>query len=70
MGLPADQKLDDTSKVLQNLVSVGRAQRLPQVDRTHPLVRWRALAGMEMPKTGPRSYGVWLREEDRRLGRL
>ena len=50
--------------------ATSRRVALPQVDRTHPLVRWRALAGMGMPKTGPRSYGEWLCEEDRRLGRL
>ena len=50
--------------------ATGTRVALPQTDRTHPLVRWLRLAGMEMPKAGPRSYGKWLREEDRRLGRL
>ena len=50
--------------------ATGTRVALPQADRTHPLVRWRASAGMEPPQAGLRPYAEWLREEDRRLGRL
>ena len=47
----------------------GRRVKLPQVDRSHPLLRWCAEAGQAPPTAGPRDYGEWLGEEDRRLGR-
>lgn len=42
---------------------------LPQEKRDHPLLRWRAEAGLKAPEPMPRSYGEWLAAEDRRLGR-
>ena len=42
---------------------------LPQEDRAHPLLRWRAEAGLGTPEPRPRPYGEWLQAEDRRLGR-
>ncbi len=47
----------------------GRRVELPQKDRRHPLLRWRAEAGLEPPAPGARDYGQWLAAEDRRLGR-
>lgn len=47
----------------------GRRVELPQQDRTHPLLRWRAEAGLGLPDAMPRPYGEWLEAEDRRLGR-
>ena len=49
--------------------ATGRRVELPQVDRRQPLRRWRAEAGLPAPAAGPREYGSWLEEEDRRLGR-
>ncbi len=48
----------------------GRRVRLPQTDRQHPLLRWRAEAGMAPPEAGRRAYGDWLQDEDRRLRRV
>lgn len=42
---------------------------LPQAGRDHPLLRWRAEAGLAPPASMPRPYGEWLAAEDRRLGR-
>ena len=44
---------------------------LPQADRSHPLLRWRAENGLAAPDPGsvPRAYYDWLEAEDRRLGR-
>lgn len=47
----------------------GSRVDLPQRDRTHPLLRWRAEAGLGTPHPVPRPYGEWLQAEDRRLGR-
>jgi predicted dehydrogenase len=47
----------------------GRRVELPQTDRTHPLLRWRREAGLDLPAPMPRPYGEWLEVEDRRLGR-
>lgn len=47
----------------------GTCVSLPQQRRDHPLLRWRAEAGLAPPAPGPREYGAWLAEEDRRLGR-
>ena len=47
----------------------GRTVELPQVDREHPLVRWRREAGLGEPEPMPRPYPEWLAAEDRRLGR-
>jgi predicted dehydrogenase len=47
----------------------GRRVELPQADRTHPLLRWRREAGLDLPAPMPRPYGEWLEVEDRRLGR-
>ena len=47
----------------------GRPVDLPQQGREHPLLRWRAEAGLGTPAPMPRPYGEWLDAEDRRLGR-
>ena len=47
----------------------GKAVKLPQGDRHHPLLRWREEAGLGAPAPMPRPYGEWLEAEDRRLGR-
>ena len=41
---------------------------LPQVDRQHPLTRWRQEAGLGAPEPMPMVDAVWLEEEERRLG--
>ena len=41
---------------------------LPQVDRQHPLTRWRQEAGLEAPEPMPMVDAEWLEEEERRLG--
>ena len=62
--------------VLENIMGIfesaayGRAVELPQVQRDHPLLRWRQEAGLEPPAEVPRGYPEWLVAEDRRLGRL
>ncbi|MBM3456992.1 MAG: Gfo/Idh/MocA family oxidoreductase [Armatimonadetes bacterium] len=38
----------------------GRRVTLPQVDRSHPLLRWRAEQGLGAPAAGPRDYREWL----------
>lgn len=50
-------------------LATGQRVDLPQADRRHPLLQWRAAAGLGEPAPGPRDYGQWLAEEDRRLGR-
>ncbi|MDP6777292.1 MAG: Gfo/Idh/MocA family oxidoreductase [Candidatus Latescibacteria bacterium] len=47
----------------------GRPVELPQSGRDHPLLRWRAEAGLGPPGEMPRPYGDWLAAEDSRLGR-
>lgn len=47
----------------------GRRVDLPQTRRDHPLLRWRAEAGLPPPPSAPRGYTEWLAAEDRRLGR-
>ncbi len=47
----------------------GRPVELPQSRRDHPLLRWRAEAGLGHPEPMPRPYGDWLEAEDVRLGR-
>ncbi len=47
----------------------GRAVSLPQADRSHPLLRWRAEAGLGGPVPAPRPYREWLDAEDGRTGR-
>ena len=42
---------------------------LPQTRRDHPLLRWRAEAGLDEQENMPRPYGEWLSAEYRRLGR-
>ena len=49
--------------------ATGQRVELPQPERRHPLRRWREEAGLGAPAAGPREYGQWLAEEDRRLGR-
>ena len=46
----------------------GTRVQLPQVNRVHPLTRWRAEAGLEAPDEMPMADSEWLVEEDRRLG--
>jgi predicted dehydrogenase len=47
----------------------GRPVDLPQVDRAHPLLRWRKENGLGPPAPMARPYEAWLAEEDARLGR-
>jgi len=47
----------------------GTRVDLPQERRDHPLLRWRAEAGLDAPEEMPRPYGEWLSAEDRRLSR-
>ena len=42
---------------------------LPQKKRDHPLLRWRAEAGLSAPEPMPRPYGEWLAAEDERLAK-
>ncbi|MFC1716755.1 Gfo/Idh/MocA family protein [Candidatus Poribacteria bacterium] len=42
---------------------------LPQERRDHPLLRWRAEAGLGAPEPMPRGYGEWLAVEDERLAK-
>jgi len=48
----------------------GVRVELPQKRREHPLLRFRAEAGLGVPEEKPRPYGEWLNVEDRRLGRI
>ena len=48
----------------------GRRVEVPQKDCSHPLLRWREQAGLELPAVIPWPYGEWLEAEDRRLGRV
>jgi predicted dehydrogenase len=48
----------------------GRRVDLPQAQRDHPLLRWRAEHGLPAPEPRPRGYGEWLEVEDRRLDRV
>ena len=45
----------------------GTRVELPQKNREHPLLRWRAEAGLGEIKEMPRDYGTWLSLEDERL---
>ena len=47
----------------------GKRIDLPQQNRQHPLVRWRAEHGLGMPDKMPRKVPEWLEAEDQRLGR-
>ena len=47
----------------------GKRIDLPQQNRQHPLVRWRAENGLGMPDKMPRKVPEWLEAEDQRLGR-
>ena len=47
----------------------GNHVSLPQSERIHPLLRWRAEAGLDEPDPMPRDYLKWLAQEDSRLGR-
>ena len=46
-----------------------REVELPQAERGHPLLAWRAAAGLDDPPETPRPYYDWLQAEDSRLGR-
>ena len=45
----------------------GRRVSLPQVERSHPLLRWRREHGLGAPPSSPRPYEEWLGVEDERL---
>ena len=45
----------------------GTRVALPQQNREHPLLRWRAEAGLGEIRDMPRDYGTWLSLEDERL---
>ena len=47
----------------------GRRVSLPQEKRDHPLLRWRAEAGLGPPDPKPATDAEWLAVEDARLGR-
>ena len=47
----------------------GRRVDLPQARRDHPLLRWRAQAGLPPPPPVERGYADWLSDEDKRLGK-
>ncbi|MBM3278941.1 MAG: Gfo/Idh/MocA family oxidoreductase [Candidatus Handelsmanbacteria bacterium] len=67
-GWAARHVLEIMMGIFASVVSGGRVE-LPQVDRRHPLVRWREEAGLGPAAAGSRDYAQWLAEEDRRLGR-
>ena len=46
----------------------GKRIKLPQTDRTHPLLRWREENGLNPPAEMPRGYGEWLTQETKRNG--
>jgi predicted dehydrogenase len=46
----------------------GRRVDLPQRERDHPLLRWRAEHGLPPPEPRPRDYAEWLAAEDSRTG--
>jgi predicted dehydrogenase len=46
----------------------GKRVDLPQVDRQHPLLRWRGEAGLGDPEPMPMTDAEWLEEEKKRLG--
>ena len=48
----------------------GTRVALPQKNREHPLLQWRAEAGLGEIKDMPRDYGTWLASEDERLYNL
>jgi hypothetical protein len=66
---------DEGRHVLEILMGIlesaayGRRVDLPQVQRDHPLLRWRREHGLNAPPEVPRPYREWLAAEDRRLGR-
>ena len=45
----------------------GTRVELPQKNREHPLLQWRAEAGLGEIREMPRDYGTWLSLEDERL---
>ena len=45
----------------------GTRVELPQKNREHPLLRWRAEASLGEIRDMPRDYGTWLSLEDERL---
>ena len=49
--------------------ATGRPVALPQRRRDHPLLRWRAQAGLPEPPPVSRNYPTWLLQEDRRIGK-
>jgi len=48
----------------------GKRVDLPQVDRRHPLLRWRLEHGLGAPGSVVRGKAEWLVDEDRRLERF
>ncbi len=46
----------------------GERVKLPQTDRSHPLLRWREEEGLGSPPKMPRGYGEWLNLESKRIG--
>jgi predicted dehydrogenase len=48
----------------------GRRVSLSQVDRSHPLLRWRQEHGLGAPPFTPRPYEEWLGVEDERLAAM
>jgi predicted dehydrogenase len=47
----------------------GRRVELPQVQRDHPLLRWRREHGLGDPEPAPRPYKEWLEAEEARIAR-
>ena len=45
----------------------GRHVNLPQVQRDHPLLRWREQAGLKAPDKMPLNDSEWAEEEERRF---
>ena len=45
----------------------GTTVKLPQPNRAHPLLSWRAEAGLGEPDAMPRDYRSWLAAEDERI---
>ena len=66
----------DALRVMEAMMAIfesaayGRRVELPQTDREHPLLRWRREHGLGAPADPARNYEEWLKNEDRRLGRI